>query len=105
MINNKPETPEAKALRVLAEAGYAGLRVSDLARLLPPDSFEEELVVMADVRAYYHIAYKVSLAHDVRFNALITSSSASSTIFLSRSSTLSTMPWQNNFRRAFSRAC
>jgi thymidylate synthase ThyX len=78
------DTPEAKALRALAEAGFAGLRVSDLARLLPPDSFEEELVVMADVRAYYHVAYKASLAHHLRFNALITSSSASLTIFLSR---------------------
>ncbi|KAG1812617.1 P-loop containing nucleoside triphosphate hydrolase protein [Suillus subaureus] len=93
----KLETPEAKALRALAEAGYAGLRVSDLARLLPPDSFEEELVVMADVRAYYHVAYKASLTHHLRFNALITSSSASLTIFLSRSSMLSIMPWQNNF--------
>ncbi|KAG2364145.1 P-loop containing nucleoside triphosphate hydrolase protein [Suillus spraguei] len=52
------ETLEDKALRALAEAGYANLRVSDLARLLPPDPFEEELVVMADVRAYYHVAYK-----------------------------------------------
>jgi hypothetical protein len=101
----KVDTPEAKALRTLAEAGYAGLHVSDLARLLPPDSFEEELVVMADVRAYYHVAYKVSLAHHLRFNALITSSSASLTIFLSRSSMLSITPWRNNFRRVFSRAC
>ncbi|KAG1785552.1 P-loop containing nucleoside triphosphate hydrolase protein [Suillus plorans] len=58
-----PETPKAKALRALAEAGYAGLQVSDLARLLPPDSFEEELVVMADVRAYFHVAYKRIIDH------------------------------------------
>ncbi|KAG2067161.1 hypothetical protein BDR04DRAFT_1144485 [Suillus decipiens] len=59
-INSTPvaETLEDKALRALAEAGYANLRISDLARLLPPDPFEEELVVMADVRAYYHVAYK-----------------------------------------------
>ncbi|KAG1775502.1 P-loop containing nucleoside triphosphate hydrolase protein [Suillus placidus] len=57
------ETPEDKALRALAEAGYANLRVSDLARLLPPDSFEEELIVMADVRAYYHVAYKRIVDH------------------------------------------
>ncbi|KAG1834900.1 P-loop containing nucleoside triphosphate hydrolase protein [Suillus variegatus] len=57
------ETPEDKALRALAEAGYTNLRVSDLARLLPPDSFEEELVVMADVRAYYHVAYKRIVDH------------------------------------------
>ncbi|KAG2743383.1 hypothetical protein P692DRAFT_201171206 [Suillus brevipes Sb2] len=57
------DTPEAKALRALADAGYANLRVSDLARLLPPDSFEEELSVMADVRAYYHVAYKRIIDH------------------------------------------
>ncbi|KAG2148944.1 P-loop containing nucleoside triphosphate hydrolase protein [Suillus clintonianus] len=56
-------TPEAKALRALAEAGFANLGISDLARLLPPDSFQEELVVMADVRAYYHVAYKRIIDH------------------------------------------
>jgi hypothetical protein len=56
------ETPAAKALRALAEAGYPNLQASDLSRLLPPDSFEEELIVMAEVRAYYHVAYKVSCA-------------------------------------------
>ncbi|KAG1745129.1 P-loop containing nucleoside triphosphate hydrolase protein, partial [Suillus paluster] len=54
---------EAKALRALAEAGYTNLTVPDLARLLPPDSFEEELIVMADVRAYYHVAYKRVIDH------------------------------------------
>ncbi|KAG1729547.1 P-loop containing nucleoside triphosphate hydrolase protein [Suillus lakei] len=64
-VNPTPlaDTPEAKALRALVEAGYANLRVSDLARLLPPDAFEEELVVMADVRAYYHVAYKRIVDH------------------------------------------
>ncbi|KAG1748050.1 hypothetical protein EDB19DRAFT_1945533 [Suillus lakei] len=57
------ETPESKALRALAEAGYAGLSVPDLARLLPPDSCEKELIVMADVRAYYHVAYKRVIDH------------------------------------------
>ncbi|OJA13651.1 hypothetical protein AZE42_06890 [Rhizopogon vesiculosus] len=54
---------EAKALMALAEAGYPNLKVSDLSRLLPPDSFEEELIVMADVRAYYHVAYKRIIDH------------------------------------------
>ncbi|KAG1748049.1 P-loop containing nucleoside triphosphate hydrolase protein [Suillus lakei] len=63
-IYNRPqETPESKALRALAEAGYAGLSVPDLARLLPPDSREKELIVMADVRAYYHVAYKRVIDH------------------------------------------
>jgi hypothetical protein len=33
-VGAKLETPEAKALKLLAEAEYASLRVSDLARLL-----------------------------------------------------------------------
>ncbi|KIK46797.1 hypothetical protein CY34DRAFT_799955 [Suillus luteus UH-Slu-Lm8-n1] len=57
------ETPEAKALRALAEAGYANLSIQDLSRLLPPDSREKELIVMADVRAYFHVAYKRIIDH------------------------------------------
>ncbi|KAG1856026.1 P-loop containing nucleoside triphosphate hydrolase protein [Suillus subalutaceus] len=57
------ESPESKALRALAEAGYTGLSIPDLARLLPPDSREKELIVMADVRAYYHVAYKRIIDH------------------------------------------
>lgn len=59
------ETPQTKALRALAEAGYPNLRERDLARLLPPDQWEEELIVMADVRAFFHVAYKVSCAHQL----------------------------------------
>ncbi|KAG1782138.1 P-loop containing nucleoside triphosphate hydrolase protein [Suillus placidus] len=62
-VPSTSETPEAKALRALAEAGYANLATSDLARLLPPDTFQEELVVMADVRAYFHVAYKRIIDH------------------------------------------
>ncbi|KAG2365972.1 P-loop containing nucleoside triphosphate hydrolase protein [Suillus spraguei] len=57
------ETLESKALRALAEAGYTNLRIPDLARLSPPDSHEKELIVMADVRAYYHVAYKRIIDH------------------------------------------
>lgn len=57
------EPPESKALRALAEAGYTGLTIPDLSRLLPPDSREKELIVMADVRAYYHVAYKRIIDH------------------------------------------
>jgi len=49
------ETPETNALRAFAEAGHPNFWAPDLTR---PDSYEEELIVMADVRAYYHIAYK-----------------------------------------------
>jgi hypothetical protein len=98
------ETPEAKALRSLAEAGYPNIQASDLARLLPPDSFEEELVVMADVRAYYHVAYKVSYIHQLHFKVFYPPSSVSSIIFLSQLSMASTMPLRNSFRRVLSQA-
>ncbi|KAG2091608.1 P-loop containing nucleoside triphosphate hydrolase protein [Suillus cothurnatus] len=60
---HRGESPESKALRALAEAGYTSLSIPDLARLLPPDSREKELIVMADVRAYYHVAYKRIIDH------------------------------------------
>ncbi|KAH7921346.1 hypothetical protein BV22DRAFT_1107246 [Leucogyrophana mollusca] len=50
--------PEVMALRYLAQAGYRGLKLSYLSRLLPPDEFEAELIVMADVRAYFNVSYK-----------------------------------------------
>lgn len=31
----------------------------DLAKLLPPDIYEDELEVMAEVRAYFQVVYKV----------------------------------------------
>jgi hypothetical protein len=83
------ETPGANALRALAEAGHPDLWGADLTR---PDSYEEELVVMADVRAYYHIAYKVSCTHQLHFKASYPPCSVSSTIFLSRLSMDSIMP-------------
>ena len=53
-------SPETQALQYLAQAGYKGLTVDDLARLSPRDKcFEDELIVMADVRAYFTLAYKV----------------------------------------------
>ena len=55
----KDDPPLDRALRALGELGYANLRQSDLVRLDPPDTFEEELNVMADVRAYFQVAYKV----------------------------------------------
>ncbi|KAF8839211.1 hypothetical protein BDN67DRAFT_906014, partial [Paxillus ammoniavirescens] len=51
------------ALEYLSQAGYGALSVEDLARLLPPDAFEDELIVMADVRAYFHVAYKRIIDH------------------------------------------
>jgi hypothetical protein len=52
-------SPETLALQYLARAGYRGLTVDDLARLSRDKYFEDELIVMADVRAYFTLAYKV----------------------------------------------
>lgn len=52
--------PAQEALKYLAQVGYRGLTVEDLTRLLPRDCrFEDELTVMADVRAYFTFAYQV----------------------------------------------
>ncbi|KAF8833902.1 hypothetical protein BDN67DRAFT_1006232 [Paxillus ammoniavirescens] len=55
----------SNALHYLAQAGYSGLTADDLNRLRPynPDDFEDELIVMADVRAYFHVAYKRIIDH------------------------------------------
>ncbi|KIJ12479.1 hypothetical protein PAXINDRAFT_101195 [Paxillus involutus ATCC 200175] len=59
----RDSSAETDALEYLSRAGYSGLSVADLARLLPPDAFEDELIVMADVRAYFHVAYKRIIDH------------------------------------------
>ncbi|KAF7976887.1 hypothetical protein HWV62_5431 [Athelia sp. TMB] len=51
---------EAQVLSGLAALGYHGINRSDLVRLRPKDEYEDELIVMADVRAYFEVAYKVS---------------------------------------------
>ncbi|GBE86763.1 P-loop containing nucleoside triphosphate hydrolase protein [Sparassis latifolia] len=53
---NNPEDVKA-ALAALAKIGYNVLEV-DLGKLNPPDEYEEELQVMAEVRAYFQVAYK-----------------------------------------------
>lgn len=52
-------TATERALSALAELGYEGLTSEDLGSLLKSDPFEEEITVMADVMAYFHVAYKV----------------------------------------------
>lgn len=47
------------ALAALADLGYTGLRLEDLGKLNPPDEYETELEVMAEVRAFFQVAYKV----------------------------------------------
>lgn len=50
---------EATILASLAKLGYQGLTATDLGKLVPPDEYEKELEVMAEVRAYFKVAYKV----------------------------------------------
>ncbi|KLO09761.1 hypothetical protein SCHPADRAFT_857550 [Schizopora paradoxa] len=42
----------------LAEAGLPGVKEEDLPRLLGPDKYEQEMIVMAEVCAYFRVAYK-----------------------------------------------
>ncbi|OCH87803.1 hypothetical protein OBBRIDRAFT_827487 [Obba rivulosa] len=46
------------ALAALAALGYHGVTAEDLPKLRPSDEYEEELRVMAEVRAYFQVAYK-----------------------------------------------
>ncbi|KDR69882.1 hypothetical protein GALMADRAFT_145261 [Galerina marginata CBS 339.88] len=48
----------AKVLAALAEIGISGIKAEDLPKLLPPDRMEPALGIMADVRAYFQVAYK-----------------------------------------------
>jgi hypothetical protein len=52
----------AAALSNLACLGYKGLVAEDLHKLNKADQFEEEIIVMAEVTAYFHIDYKVDYA-------------------------------------------
>lgn len=88
----RQRTPTEKALDALSVAGYANLTEADLARLHPPDAFEDEIGVMADVRAYFQVAYKVRIVtprirRTGRLILIVSPQSASSTTSRSRSST------------------
>ncbi len=49
-----------ETLANLTRLGYQGVKEDDLGKLNPPDIYEDELHVMAEVRAYFQGAYKVS---------------------------------------------
>ncbi|KAI0665083.1 P-loop containing nucleoside triphosphate hydrolase protein [Cubamyces menziesii] len=51
-------TREQEALRALENLGITNLVGNDLYRLISGNFYEDELLVMADVRAYFDIAYK-----------------------------------------------
>ncbi|TFK69298.1 hypothetical protein BDN72DRAFT_768086 [Pluteus cervinus] len=42
----------------LADVGYHGLNEEDLARLNPPDEYETEMRVMAEVQGYFKVSFK-----------------------------------------------
>ncbi|KAF9258340.1 hypothetical protein L218DRAFT_1005081 [Marasmius fiardii PR-910] len=46
------------ALSALAQLGFTGLKPDDLQKLLPGDEMEPALKIMAEVRAYFQVAYK-----------------------------------------------
>ncbi|KAF8878222.1 P-loop containing nucleoside triphosphate hydrolase protein [Infundibulicybe gibba] len=59
-------------LALLAEVGYTGLTKDDLGKLNPPDEYETELKVMAEIRAYFQVSYKriidnIPLLIDLKF--------------------------------------
>lgn len=43
----------------LASLGFLGVTPDDFGKLNPPDIYEREMEVMAEVRAYFHVSYKV----------------------------------------------
>ncbi|KAJ7036791.1 P-loop containing nucleoside triphosphate hydrolase protein [Mycena alexandri] len=48
----------AQVLSTLASIGLNGIHAEDLVKLLPPDQMDPALNIMADVRAYFQVAYK-----------------------------------------------
>ncbi|KAJ7027364.1 P-loop containing nucleoside triphosphate hydrolase protein [Mycena alexandri] len=57
-----PTSPQptgiAQVLSALAAIGLNGIHAEDLVKLLPPDRLDPALTIMADVRAYFQVAYK-----------------------------------------------
>ncbi|KAH8092248.1 P-loop containing nucleoside triphosphate hydrolase protein [Cristinia sonorae] len=49
---------ENEALSLLVKLGYTNTTVADFGKLVPPDVYEREMDVMAEVRAYFHVSYK-----------------------------------------------
>ncbi|KAJ7886796.1 P-loop containing nucleoside triphosphate hydrolase protein [Mycena olivaceomarginata] len=56
--NRLPLTGIAQILSGLAGIGLGTVTAGNLVKLLPPDRFDPALNIMADVRAYFQVAYK-----------------------------------------------
>ncbi|KAH8091801.1 P-loop containing nucleoside triphosphate hydrolase protein [Cristinia sonorae] len=52
------ETQIQAALSALTTIGHQGVKVEDLAKLHGNDPYEEELIVMAETAAYFHVSFK-----------------------------------------------
>jgi hypothetical protein len=63
LSNEERRREEALVLAGLAKLGYTGLRVEDLGKLVKVDEYENELEVMAEVRAYFKVTYKVCASY------------------------------------------
>ena len=63
MSGKESQRNEQAVREALAALAKLGLNVTeeDLGKLNPPDEYEDELALMAEVRAYFDVAYKVSL--------------------------------------------
>ncbi|KAH0580123.1 hypothetical protein H2248_002929 [Termitomyces sp. 'cryptogamus'] len=46
------------ALAALAALGYRGITEADFGKMIPPDEYETEIQVMAEIRGYFQITYK-----------------------------------------------
>ena len=57
--SRRDEQAIREALAALARLGL-NVTENDLGKLNPPDEYEDELALMAEVRAYFDVAYKVS---------------------------------------------
>jgi hypothetical protein len=64
-----PEKVQA-ALALLVQVGYPGVTEDDLGKLNPPDEYETELLVMAQVRGYFQVAYKVAARSFSKYGSL-----------------------------------
>jgi hypothetical protein len=53
------EEKESVALALLAELGYSNITLADLAKLKPPELFENEIHAMAEIRAFFDVVCQV----------------------------------------------
>lgn len=63
LATRDPTQDVAEVLAGLARLGFTGLKPEDLGKLNPVDDYEEEIQVMAEVRAYFKVAYKVCFGY------------------------------------------